>query len=79
MLGFAFEGYGIRVKNQMELLDSTNFVLGQYIAYAVNDPKKYPDKPFIAKAGKKQLSTEMDVALKNIARQAGAKHNGINN
>lgn len=26
--------------------DTFNYVLGKYIAFAVNDPKHYPDKPF---------------------------------
>jgi len=30
-------------------MDSNNFNLGKYIAYAVNDPKKYPRRPFLDK------------------------------
>ncbi len=28
-------------------MDISNFNLGKYIAVAVNDPKKYPRKPFL--------------------------------
>lgn len=31
-------------------IDAHNFNLGKYIAVAVNDPKKYPKKPFLAEA-----------------------------
>lgn len=29
--------------------DTLNHILGRYIAYAFNDPKRYPDKPFTEK------------------------------
>lgn len=29
--------------------DQLNYLLGKYIAYAFNDPKKYPSKPFFEK------------------------------
>lgn len=34
-------------KKRLREADTNNFNLGKYIAYAVNDPKKYPRKPFL--------------------------------
>ena len=34
-------------ENRAKEMDYNNFNLGKYIAYAVNDPKKYPKKPFL--------------------------------
>jgi len=34
-------------KGRAREMDYNNFNLGKYIAYAVNDPKKYPKKPFL--------------------------------
>ena len=41
----------IKVFNQKEQqrvkeADLLNFILGKYVAYAFNDPKRYPSKPF---------------------------------
>ena len=43
------EGYRRRLQQEQELQDSVNYLLGQYISYAVNDPKKYPKNPFLSK------------------------------
>ena len=34
-------------ENRARVMDYDNFNLGKYIAFAVNDPKKYPKKPFL--------------------------------
>ncbi len=33
-------------EEELKEKDSFNYVLGKYIAYAFNDPKHYPSKPF---------------------------------
>ena len=52
----------VKVFNQKEKLriqeiDGLNHILGKYIAYAFNDPKHYPSKPF----------TEVDTKLKPMS------------
>lgn len=38
--------------------DAQNYLLGKYIAYAINDPKKYPKKPFLDKLKEKDERDE---------------------
>lgn len=38
-----------REKERIQEIDYMNYLLGKYIGYAVNDPKKYPRKPFLDK------------------------------
>lgn len=48
-------------------MDMNNYNLGKYIAYAVNDPKKYPKKPFLEEkrdAGKRMSGEEMEEIMK---------------
>lgn len=40
-------GYNDRVKRVHEETDMLNHILGRYVAYAVNNPKKYPKKPLL--------------------------------
>ena len=40
-----FSAYSKKVEQEIKKIDVTNFILGKYVMYAVNDPKKYPDKP----------------------------------
>jgi len=48
-----------------------NYNLGKYIAYAVNDPKKYPKKPFLSELnslGKKEMTDkEMEDMVKGFS------------
>lgn len=46
--------------------DYLNYLLGKYIAYAVNDPKKYPRKPFLQKETQSNVMTNED--MERIAR-----------
>lgn len=41
--------YVEREKQKVKEIDALNFMLGKYIAIGVNDPKKYPRKPFLEK------------------------------
>lgn len=43
-----FEKYINAFKKRQGLIDAHNYNLGKYVAIAVNDPKKYPKKPFLA-------------------------------
>lgn len=69
----------IKVFNEKEQLrlkeaDTLNYILGKYIAYAVNDPKKYPDKPFTDNDTKLKPMSDEDMekqARRNTIRMGG--------
>jgi len=45
-----FTGYAEKEKYRQMAQDRLNHILGQYIAMGVNNPKKYPKEPLLAKA-----------------------------
>lgn len=40
------DGYVERLEDYAKSEDALNHALGKYISFAMNDPKKYPEKPF---------------------------------
>lgn len=40
------DGYVERLEDYAKSEDALNHALGKYIGFAMNDPKKYPEKPF---------------------------------
>lgn len=68
------EAFSKKQELQARETDFTNFLLGQYIARAVNDPKKYPKKPFLHKEEKKEgvmSSEEMNEIMKHNTYKLG--------
>ena len=70
----------IKVFNKKEELrhretDLFNYVLGKYIAYAFNDPKHYPDKPFSDK--NTDLKPMTDEEMEKQARRNTIKMGGV--
>lgn len=67
-------------KEEVKIKDWLNFLLGQYIAFAINDPKKYPKKPFLAKEEKQKgvmTPEEMEkIAMRNTIILGGKINNG---
>lgn len=61
----------------MQVVDIANHLLGQYISIGVNNPKKYPKEPFLARQEKKMLPAD-DNALAKLASSLGARMNGRN-
>lgn len=64
--------------NDYKELDYLNFLLGKYIAFAVNDPKKYPKTPFLENFGEERkiqaMSPEqMEEIAKRIANKFSSK------
>jgi predicted ribosome quality control (RQC) complex YloA/Tae2 family protein len=61
--------------------DTLNHLLGRYIAYAVNDPKKYPKYPFL----KKEKNDTIELMIENgtngeeLAEKLRAMKNKIDN
>ncbi len=45
-------------ENRAKAIDWQNFHLGKYVGIAVNDPKKYPQKPFLHDTRKKPMTPE---------------------
>jgi len=61
------EVYKTIEENRAKEMDFNNFNLGKYVAYAVNDPKKYPKKPFLQEVkeeSKVMTDEEMDRVMK---------------
>ena len=55
--------------------DLFNFMLGKYVAYAFNDPKHYPTKPFTEKDT--DLKTMTDEEMERQARRNTIKMGGV--
>lgn len=56
-------------------VDTLNYILGKYIAYAVNDPKHYPNKPFTEK--NTELKPMSDEEMERQARRNTIKMGGV--
>ena len=72
----------IKVFNQKEQqrvkeADLLNFILGKYIAYAVNDPKRYPSKPFTE--NNTDLKPMTDEEMERQARRNTIRMGGVIN
>lgn len=70
----------IKVFNQKEQkrimeTDLFNYTLGKYVAYAFNDPKHYPSKPFTEKNTDLQPMT--DEEMERQARRNTIKMGGV--
>lgn len=52
--------YKYKKENELQEQDFLNHLLGQYITYAFNNPKKYPKKAYLSKnnANNKQMTDE---------------------
>ena len=57
--------------------DLFNFMLGKYIAFAFNDPKKYPSKPFLD--NNTDLKPMTDEEMEKQARRNTIKMGGVIN
>ena len=72
----------IKVFNQKEQQrlkekDLFNYLLGKYVAYAFNDPKRYPSKPFTDKDT--DLKPMTDEEMERQARRNTIKMGGVIN
>ena len=64
-------------KARFNEIDTFNYILGKYIAYAVNDPRHYPTKPFTEKTP--QLEPMTDEEMEKQARRNTIKMGGVIN
>lgn len=75
------ESWKNKEERRLRIIDQLNYELGYYIMFAVNDPKKYPKKPFRAKEQVRVMSgEEMErIARANTIKLGGNIINGSNN
>ena len=69
--------YNQKQKERIKEMDGLNHILGQYIAYAFNDPKHYPKKPFTEK--NTELEPMSDEEMEKQARRNTIKMGGVIN
>lgn len=69
--------YNEKEKERLKEVDTLNYILGKYIAYAVNDPKHYPNKPFLEKDT--DLKPMTDEEMERQARRNTIKMGGVIN
>ena len=66
-----------REQQRLKEKDLFNYVLGKYVAYAFNDPKHYPSKPFFEKDT--DLKPMTDEEMEKQARRNTIKMGGVIN
>ena len=62
-------------KQRLREKDLFNYLLGKYVAYAFNDPKHYPSKPFTEKDT--DLKPMTDEEMEKQARRNTIKMGGV--
>ena len=62
-------------KQRLQETDTFNFLLGKYVAYAFNDPKHYPSKPFTEK--NTDLKPMTDEEMERQGRRNTIKMGGV--
>lgn len=65
-----------RQNDKMKEKDALNHILGKYIAFAVNEPKKYPKNPFSMQE-KKQINVMTEEELEKQAKRNTALLGGV--
>lgn len=66
-----------REQQRLKEKDLFNYMLGKYVAYAFNDPKHYPSKPFTDKDT--DLKPMTDEEMEKQARRNTIKMGGVIN
>ena len=69
--------YNEKQKQRIKEMDELNYMLGKYIAYAFNDPKHYPSKPFMD--NNTELKPMTDEEMEKQARRNTIKMGGVIN
>mgnify|MGYP000902756275 CR=1 FL=1 len=71
------EAYKNRIQNQFKLSDHLNHMLGKYIAFAYNDPKHYPEEPFLKKTKEPVQKNMSDEAMELMGKRIADKFNKV--
>lgn len=66
-----------REQQRLKEKDLFNYMLGKYVAFAFNDPKKYPSKPFFE--NDTDLKPMTDEEMEKQARRNTIKMGGVIN
>jgi len=69
------EGYRARHEQQLKEQDALNHLLGKYLIYSFNAPKKYPKHPFMEKhnSASDRFTTDKAFQAYAKARYGGRK------
>lgn len=67
--------FGEKEEKRYKEIDTFNFILGKYIAFSVNDPKRYPKKPYTEQTA--QLKPMTDDEMERRARHNTIKMGGV--
>jgi hypothetical protein len=65
-----------REKERVLEIDFLNFLLGKYVGFGVNDPKKYPRKPFLEKKASEEPREMSSEDMERMARANTLKLGG---
>ena len=67
------KAYNKKKQDQIKEQDMLNWLLGKYIAYSFNEPRKYPTKPFLSHNTSYDMSNEEmeEVAKRNCMKLGG--------
>lgn len=69
--------YNQKEKQRIKEIDGLNYILGKYVAYAFNDPRHYPNKPYLEK--NTELEPMTDEQMEKQARRNTIKMGGVIN
>lgn len=69
--------FNAKERQRIEEIDQLNYLLGRYVAFAVNDPKHYPSKPFTDR--NTDLKPMSDEEMERQARRNTIKMGGVIN
>ena len=73
------KAYTEKEQARLKEVDTFNYLLGKYIAFAFNDPKKYPSKPFLENNTDLKPMTDEDMekqARRNTIKMGGVINDG---
>lgn len=65
-----FEAYAKKTDQELKKMDVANYILGKYVMYAVNDPKKYPEHPILQDSKQPTTDTTDDSDIMTDADRA---------
>jgi hypothetical protein len=71
--------YKKKQRERVSEVDTLNHALGQYIGIAINDPKKYPKKPYSNEQKIDTLKPMSDEQMERFAKRFTNKLNKQNN
>ena len=69
------EVFSKKEQQRLKEKDLFNYMLGKYVAYAFNDPKRYPSKPFLENTT--DLEPMTDEEMERQARRNTIKMGGV--